>query len=207
MAQSPANVCWIGGSPCSGKSSIAAMLSAQFHLNYYKCDDHADAHGKRANADQHPVLSQLLRMTWEDIWMRPVAEQITTELAYYREEFGMIVDDLVALPSDRPILAEGAALLPEMVAPLLPDANHAIWIVPTPEFQLHHYRQRPWIHDILKHTSDPEQAFQNWMARDIGYAEHIAEMARGLGFVVITVDGTATINENAAVVRQHFRLS
>ncbi len=33
---------WIGGSPCSGKSTIAKRLSDDFDFDYYKCDDHLD---------------------------------------------------------------------------------------------------------------------------------------------------------------------
>ena len=30
---------WLGGSPCCGKSSVAEILSREFELGYYKCDD------------------------------------------------------------------------------------------------------------------------------------------------------------------------
>ena len=34
----------LGGSPCSGKSTIAERLAAEFDLHYYKVDDHEQDH-------------------------------------------------------------------------------------------------------------------------------------------------------------------
>ncbi len=35
-------VYFIGGSPCSGKSTVARALSARYDLTYFKVDDHLD---------------------------------------------------------------------------------------------------------------------------------------------------------------------
>jgi hypothetical protein len=198
---------WIGGSPCSGKSSIADALCARHNLHYYKCDDHFDRHWQLAAPDEQPVLHALRGMNWEQIWMRPVADQITDEIAAYHEQFPLILADLRALPVDRPILVEGAALLPELVAPLLSAPERGIWIVPTPDFQLHHYRQRPWIHDILQHCSDPDQAFQNWMSRDVGFAEAVLAQAAERDLRSVVVDGAVSLAEHTTLVEKHFGLA
>jgi hypothetical protein len=51
-------------------------------------------------------------MSLDDLWMQPVAVQGAYELDIYREQFAMIVGDLLKLPRDKPILVEGAAQLP-----------------------------------------------------------------------------------------------
>lgn len=199
-----AHVLWMGGSPCSGKSSMAALLCERYDLAYYQCDAHFDAHQQAATPADHPRLHALGGMTWDAIWMRPVAAQVADELVIYREEFGLILDDLRALPPDRPILAEGAALLPELVAPL---AGAGVWVVPTPDFQLAQYRQREWIHGILAQCADPDQAFHNWMARDAGFAEVVTAQATARDLPVIMVDGRATIAENAAAAAAYLGLA
>ncbi|MFC1960494.1 hypothetical protein ACFLYO_07280 [Chloroflexota bacterium] len=201
------HVLWLGGSPCSGKSSIAELLTERHKFAYYKCDDHFEAHQKRATPPDHPAFYKLNTMTWDDLWMRPVAEQLADEIAIYRESFGMILDDLREFPPEQLILAEGCALLPEFVAPLLSSPSSAIWVVPTPEFQVAHYRQRPWIQHILHECRDPAQAFQNWMDRDIGYGQTILQQAAAAGFNTIVVDGQQSISKNAALVEAHFGLS
>jgi hypothetical protein len=198
---------WMGGSPCSGKSSIAALLAERYALAVYECDAHFDEHQRRATPQAQPRLHRLGGMTWDEIWMRPVDEQVADELAIYREQFPLILDDLRALPADRPVLVEGAALLPDLVAAVCPDPTRAIWIVPTPEFQWAHYSRRGFIQDILAESADPQQAFANWMARDVGFAETVAAQAWARGYPVISVDGRASLEENAAAVAAHYGLA
>ena len=168
---------WIGGSPCSGKSSIAAALAGEYGLRVYHCDDAYFRHEKLITQQRQPVFYKLTHCTSEELWIqRPVAQQIAEEIALYREEFPLILDELLTLP--KPFLVEGAALLPECVAPLLRDSRRALWLIPTSQFQREHYQQRDWALDVVKDCSDSALAFDNWMQRDIGFARQIARDAR-----------------------------
>ena len=73
--QDLAHVFWMGGSPCSGKSSITELLSERTKLQYYSCDDAFTEHGKRVTALKQPAFHEVLHMTWDEIWMRPVEVQ------------------------------------------------------------------------------------------------------------------------------------
>jgi hypothetical protein len=46
----------------------------------------------------------------------------------------MILADLRTLPANRPVLAEGAALLPKLVAGLLDENSLSVWILPRSGF-------------------------------------------------------------------------
>ncbi|AQQ53365.1 hypothetical protein [Planococcus lenghuensis] len=85
----------------------------------------------------------------------------------------MVVEDLLALPDSSPILVEGSVVMPKQVAPLLLGANQAIWLFPTPEFQVSHYSKREWIHQILEQTEEPSEAFRSWIQKEMGFAEKI----------------------------------
>jgi 2-phosphoglycerate kinase len=200
------NYYWIGGSPCSGKSSIASLLAQKHDLQLYVCDDHYPEHIARADPATQPHLAHAAVASWNEIWSRTVDVATSDEIEFYREEFGMILEDIRSMPAGRPILAEGAALLPELVAPFVSDRNQAIWIVPTEQFQLHHYSRREWIHDILAQCENPESAFATWMGRDAQFAKIVAEDARRRGFRVIIVDGSRSITELAGQVEEHFGL-
>ena len=208
LADELAHVFWIGGSPCSGKSSITEILAGQYGLDIYKCDDAFWQHARRADPVEQPTFHRLTQMTWDDIWMRPVEVQIADEIVCYREQFGMIVSDLLALPRSRPIIVEGAALLPELVSGVLCDRTRAAWVVPTEAFQRAHYtpERRPFIRDILSRCQSPTQAFANWMDRDVGFAKQVARQARALGMNVLMVDGKYTVEENAKRVANGFGL-
>ncbi len=56
-----------GGSPCSGKSTIAERLSDKFEFQHYKVDDHAEAHSKRCKPERHPVMFGYQKMSWDEI--------------------------------------------------------------------------------------------------------------------------------------------
>ena len=203
-----AHVLWMGGSPCSGKSSIAEKLANAYGLMLYHCDDAFWEHADRVDRVKHPTFYRLTHMTWDEMWMRPVDVQISEEIACYREELEMIVDDLRGFPRSAPILAEGAALLPDVLADMLVNCRRALWVVPTAAFQRAHYtpERRPWVSDILAQCENPDQAFQNWMDRDAGFATQVAGRVEELGLALVTVDGSRTIAENAEIVVRHFGL-
>jgi hypothetical protein len=202
-----AHVHWIGGSPCSGKSTIANALVERHGLRYYDCDHAFYQHNEIINSAQQPVFYRVMRLKSEALWMRPVEQQTAEEIAIYREEFPLILEDLLALPTSQPVLAEGAALMPELVAPLLHDPHQAVWIVPSAGFQLEHYSRRDWAKEVVKDTSDPQQAFQNWMQRDIQFARFVRQQAEQRQLRLLLVDGQNTIGENIGLVERHFGMT
>lgn len=196
----------IGGSPCSGKSTIAGKLSSQYQFQYYRVDDHNQAHVKRCNPDQQPMMHKIANMSWNEIWSRPVSIQVSDEFEYYRELFVMILDDLAEFDPDKPLMVEGAALLPELIVKCQIDPQKVLYMVPTKAFQIHHYSQRAFIHHILKDCDDPEKAFENWMMRDHQFGQEIIRQAKARDYETILVDGRQDIDELYDRVRKYFGL-
>lgn len=198
------NVYWIGGSPCSGKSSIAELLTEKYGFRYYKCDDAYEGHMKKGQTELHPVMTKLKALSMNEIFSRPVEQQVEDTMKIYHEEFQLIMEDITSISSDKPILVEGAALLPVNVSPLLFAKNNGIWITPTAAFQVEQYSKRSWIQHILEECQDPDQSFENWMNRDIKFAQIINQDAQNRGLKTVVVDGGSTLEENAAIVEEHF---
>jgi adenylate kinase family enzyme len=196
----------LGGSPCSGKSTIAERLSCEFDLQYYKVDDHERDHAKRSNPSRHPTMYKYSTMNWNEIWMRPVTDQVQEEFEYYRERFEMIAQDLEKYEQEKTIILEGAAYLPELLELNEANPNHVIFLVPTKEFQLHYYSQRPWIKDVLKECEDPEHAFANWMMRDHLFGQEILRQAKSRNYKTIVVDGRRNIDQQYQQVKEYFSL-
>jgi hypothetical protein len=196
----------IGGSPCSGKSSVAEMLSSEYGLSYYKADDHDGEHFQRCRPEQQPVMFKYSKMSWDDIWSQPVAQLLVDELAYYRERFPFILDDLYKLDLEKTLLLEGAAFLPELVNHFSLERQNVVFMVPTAEFQIQHYRQRPWIQEILAGCRDPFQAFDNWMERDTLFGREIIHQANACGFSVLPVDGSVPLAIELEQIRAQFGL-
>ena len=197
----------LGGSPCSGKSTVAARLAAQYGLQSYKVDDYQEAHMARCRPQAQPVMCRYCALSWDDIWMQPVAQQVDDEFAFYRERFTFILQDLAQMDPARPTLLEGAALLPALMRQCGVDPARVLYMVPTASFQLHHYGQRPWIHDILAQCDDPAQAFANWMARDQQFGREVLRQARACGFPTMVVDGGRSLDVTTAGVASMFGLA
>lgn len=211
LSQELSHIYWIGGSPCAGKTTIARKLAAEYGFTYYKCDDCYDDHMSRSTPNQHPNMYKIKDQTWDQVWSTQfcslsVEEQIEDVIRVYEEQFSLILEDLLSRPKTTPILVEGAALLPHMVAPLLTDLNHAIWMVPTPEFQVEHYKKREWIHRILDQYDDPDLAFSNWMERDSGFAHKVVKDAEDMNMRSLSVDGSFFIDQSYKLVKTHFEL-
>lgn len=201
-----AHVYWLGGSPCAGKSTVGEILAQRYDLRFYRVDEQYDEHFLRGVTSEFPTFSLLNRLEGDALWMRPVDEQIQTEISYCADEFTFIIEDLLALPTTKSILAEGTSLLPGHTVKLLNKKQRALWLIPTPEFQRYHYSQRPWIHSVLKSCTNPRQAFLNWMARDEGFARWVEKETKALWLTCIINDGRLTPQELAEKVARHFRL-
>jgi hypothetical protein len=164
----------------------------------YSCDEAFPRHAATVEAADGPTLKKVTAMSVGDRLAQPIEVQVDDVFRLYREEFPLIMRDLA--DADGPIVVEGAALLPELVAGQRIPRDRALWIVPTEDFQHRHYRLRGWAHDLLAATADPDLAFRRWMRRDAAFARLVAGQARALGYPVITVDGTTGVDDVAAEI-------
>jgi 2-phosphoglycerate kinase len=202
-----AHVLWMGGSPCSGKSSIAALLAERYGLRTYHVDEAYQEHRQCLDPARHPCMHKWTTTPWDELWMQPAEVLLSEAIACYGEHFQLVLEDLLALPKSDPLLVEGTALLPDRVADLLLDQHRALWVVPTEAFQREHYPQRgAWVGSILSQCRDPEGALQNWMDRDVAFAKWVTRRARALGLNLLEVNGRRSIAENAARVAEYFQL-
>ena len=194
-------VYYIGGSPCSGKSTVAEALAEHYGLGYFKVDDHLESFTARGAAEARPVCQRILRMTADETWMRPPQVQCQEELDFYREILPFVMEKLAEVNAPR-VIAEGAAFLPH----LMTDATHYIAITPSREFQMTRYRERPWVPHVLRDCTDKELAFANWMERDALFAEEVRRQCMQLGLPHLLTDGSVSPEERLAPVAAHFRL-
>ncbi|MEO7908170.1 MAG: hypothetical protein ABIV47_00840, partial [Roseiflexaceae bacterium] len=84
-AQQLGQVLWIGGTPCSGKTSIAKLLSETYKLQVYHCDEAFETHKLHMSATH-----KLLTISWDELWMQPIDTLVADVFAIYREEFQLI---------------------------------------------------------------------------------------------------------------------
>ena len=131
------HVYWLGGGSGAGKSTVARRLATTYGLQLYSTDDAMADHGRRCEPEACPFLTAFKEMDMDERWLNRSPELMLETFHWYRgEAFGLIVEDLLALPADQGVLVEGFRLLPRLVKPLLKSNGQAAWLIPTPEFRL-----------------------------------------------------------------------
>jgi len=128
-------------------------------------------------------------MSMDERWLnRSLGEMLATFPWFRGEGFELIVQDLLVLPQDPPVLVEGFRLLPTLMAPLLGHPRQAVWLIPSAEFRLDAFTERGTLRDIARKTSNPDRALANLLARDAMFSERLASEASALDLEVIEVD-------------------
>ncbi len=190
------HVRWIGGGSGAGKSTIARQLAVDHGLRLYSADAMLAEHVRRSNPSDDPLLHDFLAMDMDERWVnRAPSVMLKTFHGFQGEGFDLILEDLVALPEEPPILAEGFRLLPRLVAPLLSRADQAVWLIPTPAFRRAAFDSRGWTWEIPRKTSDPERALANLLLRDGLFTDQVLKEARALQLPVIEVDCDLSADE------------
>ncbi|MBO1330796.1 hypothetical protein [Streptomyces sp. VRA16 Mangrove soil] len=197
---------WIGGAQWSGKTTVAQIIATWHGLTVY----HYDYHDARGHQDRRIARRVALGEPVEDpspdhVWVEQSPKEMAAEtLTGFPVRFEWALDDLRALFTGRPAIAEGWGLRPELVAPLLDSLRRMIVLVPTEDFRRHQVRTLARAGALNAPVTDPARAQANRIDRDRLIAHDAAHNARRLGIRVIEVDGTLDATELAAEVAEHF---
>jgi len=189
---------WVGGSPCSGKSTVARALATDRGWSLYSCDEAFDRHSAAVSAADGPTLKKVASLSVADRLAQDVDLQVADVVRLCEEEFPLILHDLATFPDG--VVVEGAALMPGLLRSIAVPVAQAVWIVPTEQFQNLHYGDRAWARAAVSRLPDPLNAFSRWMQRDARFATRIAQQAGQLGYRVIVVDGSETVEQITAAV-------
>lgn len=197
---------WIGGAQWAGKSSVARILAVRYGLTAY----HNDYHDARGHEDRRVAL-RVRRgepPTGPDpdaVWVRPTPREMAdATLRSFPERFEWALDDLRALVSGHPVLAEGWGLRPDLVAPLVDSPRRMVVLVPTESFRLHQVQTLPRAGSFTQAVSDPALAQRNRLERDRLVADDAVAAARERGIRVLWIDGTLDCEGVADVLARHF---
>jgi 2-phosphoglycerate kinase len=195
------HVRWIGSGSGAGKSTIARKLADEHGLRAYSSDVTLGDHVRRSNPIDHPLIHGFLAMDMDERWVtRAPSVMLDTFHGFQGEAFELIIEDLLALPDEPPILAEGFRLLPRLVAPLLARPDQAVWLVPTAEFRRAAFDARGFTWEIPRKTSDPERALANLLERDQLFTSQVAHEASALQLPVIEVDVDRSVDDLTSLV-------
>lgn len=210
LARRLAHVRWIAGGTGAGKSTLTQSLAERHDLLVYDGDRAEQGYINRCTPQQQPYLFALLRTPLEQRWTGRTADEIFQAMpSLHGETFGFVIEDLLTLPADRPVLVDDFRTLPRDVAPLLTRREQAAFLLPTPEFRRNALGTR---------FADPARARANWgssdhadalakrLARDELWDEEVRHQALELDLPVLQVDGSRNVAELADELAAKFRL-
>jgi len=199
------HVYWIGGGSGAGKSTVARRIAARHGLRLYSTDEVMLDHANRSTPDSAPHLSRFKVMSMDERWVnRSPKTMLETFHWFLGECFELIVEDLLRLPADSGVIVEGFRLLPHLVKPLLTELDHAVWLLPTPEFRRAAFDRRGW--EIPRRTSDPELAQRNLLERDRLFTDSLREETKRLELPTIEINNTMNEDRVTRQVTQAFGL-
>jgi shikimate kinase len=203
LEQALSHVLWIGGATDSGKTTVSQLVARRYELELYHYDQHDPPQIERL-AQTLPRYRAFLDASLDERWVHPEPDELLQwHMQGFRDRFPLVIQDLLALPREPMVIAEGFGLTPELVFPVLSSKRQAIWLVPTEAFKRTSMerRNKPSFRDKV---SDPARATGNVFTRDMLLAEHITAQAQARGLTVIIVDGSCSIEEIATCIEQHF---
>ncbi len=186
-------VYWIGGGSGAGKSTIARRTADQRGLRVYSTDEAMADHDGRLRPEEAPLLSKFKAMDMDQRWLLRSPETMLTSFHWFQGElFDLVVEDLLRLPPEPGVIAEGFRLLPRLVKPLLAQLDHAVWLLPTPELRLAAFVSRGSLWQIAGQTSDPGRALENLLERDRRFTDFLRTETTRLELPAIEIDTTMT---------------
>ncbi|MEU6592133.1 hypothetical protein ABZ923_23385 [Streptomyces sp. NPDC046881] len=165
-------------------------------------------HARRTTPEEGPHLHEFIAMDMDERWVNRTPEVMLETFHWFRGEgFGHIIEDLLRLPQESCVIAEGFRLLPHLVKPLLAAPEHAVWLLPTPDFRQAAIESRSVPgQGFAGKTSDPAMAGRNIAARDHMFTMRLAEETERLQLRTIHVDTTMTEDDLTEQVTAAFGL-
>lgn len=199
------HVLWLGGAPRAGKTTLARLLAGKYDLRIYNLDWHYwREHQSRGGS----AMRWIRERTADELWLGPSElSPARRSLDGWTEAFPLVVEDLLALPRTRPIVAEGPGALPWCVASVIQSASQAIFLVPAPDRRdlMLERRERASGQRFGESTSDVVRARDALREHDRAVGERIEGSSRELGLRCIRLGPEVDLVASLELVEQRFR--
>jgi hypothetical protein len=198
------HVLWVGGGPQAGKSTLSRLLAGTWDLKIYDLDWHSV---RRHDLRPTGAVADFRRLSMDERWALPdVPEILERSIRLWEEGFALVLEDLLALPRSRTIVAEGPGALPWCVARVIQSPGQALFLTPT-RARRDAAAERRWgagQSERFPGIVDRERALLNLRERDALLDERVATSCAELGLRCERLDGTRDLDDNIALLQEHF---
>ena len=165
-----------------GKTTAASAFARKHDLRLYSLD---------ARTYEHEAKMPVETRTLDQLWVDQTPEELADWFEEHaRRRFPLVLEDLVRIDDEAPVIVDGPQLLPDLVA----GRGAALFVVADPELQRELVIARGSSTYAL--TRDPGRALANRLARDAILADRL----RAAGEFIEIGD----VSETAGVIERFF---
>lgn len=178
----------IGGSPMSGKTTLAARLSACYEYSHISTDDIGEI--IQTVIDINPMKG----FDYKEYYIQKTFKQLIKEAYDYHEKIFPAIERLITIHSNwsSPIIIEGWALYPEMLKHIVNENVKKIWLICEQKvLQKRLIKNKPF----YTGASDEEVMMSNYLKRSIWHNEKLSNECNVTGDKYIYITNEMEIEE------------
>ena len=202
------NVLWIGGAAYGGKTTITDSLAERHGFMPYHPEDLYHEHKKAASPEDHPALHAPF-LGWEWFFNRPLEEYIRAIEDSGREQFEMVVLDLVRMAAESTVVADACFLDPQL-AKGLTHCNACVFLYADEETirgGLFERADKRDLCEVIETLADPARTREHCLDVSCALSERKRRAAEAAGMKVLARDGRTGLAETLAAVEEHLGLA
>ena len=202
------NVFWIGGAGYGGKTTITDLLARKHNFQPYHPEDLFHEHKKAASPEDHPSLLAPFH-GWEWFFNRPIDEYMKAITDNCREQFEMVVLDLVKMNADSKVVVDGFLLDPWLVKRLT-EHNKSIFLYADEKTIRNGFFARADKQDLLgviNTLSDLAKTRERVLEMACAQSARKRAEAEAAGVRVLVRNGETDLQEALTAIEQHFGLA
>jgi len=200
------DIYFIGGTACGGKTTLAKKIAEKYDMIYYNADDAMINHFKIANKEEQPQMSREFKDA-EEYFNRPIKEYSKWILDINEEAFDMVLLDLLRLPKDKPIIAEGhfdSKLLKDII-----PYNNVIFLFAEDDLILRDYYGRddkkPML-DAINKLSNPDKVIKHTLDLTCKITHIQLKSVESSGMLYLVRNFESTPEKTLKIAEEHFNL-
>lgn len=189
----------IGGPPGGGKTTLGLHLATRLGCQSLTIDDIRTAFLAATTPESHPALHVIGLPDHLTYFTETSPDEMIEHAIAQHSVLWPAVERVLRkrLVNDQAIVVDGWHLLPHLIAESDLSGATPVWIDVGHDV-LEKRERAVW--DFYARSNDPDRMFANFLARSTRWNDRMASEARELGFVVVSQDGSKSVEDLAKEV-------
>jgi len=183
----------IGGSPMTGKSTVAMALASELKWACLSADDIGEVLQTVTNIN--PMRGQ----NYSDYYMNTDKEQLIEDIKKYHAQIKPAIKRLIDIHRtwSTPIIIEGWALYPDIMDDLETEAVKSVWLIADKQLLETRLKSNA---SFYKNAGDPEKMIENYLFRSQWHNEFLLQQCKLRNQKYVLINGSESPRALAAKI-------